>query len=108
MLDMFSGIPNPEWTVDLAVSAKIVALLAGLASAGSDAVPEPPALGYRGFEISGFEGACPTVRVYKGYIDACGKILADEGSSLEKMLAEQSKDYVPPPVFEMLKQQLGG
>ncbi|MFN3546218.1 MAG: hypothetical protein ACK4U0_01905 [Mesorhizobium sp.] len=108
IVDMFSGLPNPEWLLDVAQSAKVAAILAGLGILGpGTSVPEPPALGYRGFEVSGFRGDCPAVRVFGAYVVACGEVLHDPDRRAESALLDFSKAHLEPATFDFLVRQTG-
>ena len=57
IVDVFSGLPNPEWTIAGDVLVQLKMMLAHLAQFHGT-IPEPPGLGYRGLilEFSPHEG----------------------------------------------------
>jgi hypothetical protein len=87
--DVFSGLPNPQWTIagDLLVQLKL--MLAQL-SLAHGAVPEPPGLGYRGLilEFSPDEGIAGPLRVFGGYVVGPHDTWIDPGHALERWLLE--------------------
>ncbi|SOD90580.1 hypothetical protein SAMN06269250_3469 [Spirosoma fluviale] len=65
-LDVFSGRPNPTWTLSEEESTELVALLKSLPIAEESS--EEGGLGYRGFVLSNFketEGLPSPIRVYR-------------------------------------------
>jgi len=82
-LDVFSGRPNPEWTLDAAQEAQLRARLASL-STTRDAPLEPPGLGYRGLLLRLDTG--PKFRVCAGTVAGPGTLLLDRGRALERWL----------------------
>jgi hypothetical protein len=95
-LDIFSGRPNPCWTMRPEDEKELARQLAGLPPAKE--VPGGDGLGYRGFVITnhaGQSGRPAEVRVFEGVVT----IRSDAGIStfrdtnfLEKWLAEQARE----------------
>jgi len=90
IVDVFSGIPNPQWTIagDLLVQLKL--MLAQLPHFHPGLVPEPPGLGYRGIilQFSPDEGVAGSLRVFGGYVAGPQEIRVDAGRALERWLLE--------------------
>lgn len=84
-LDVFSGKPNPRWTLDESGSARLRQLQGALTLARRPP-PEPPGLGYRGFVYSDPPGHA---RAYRGYVTAARMVLADPTFSIELYLLDQ-------------------
>ena len=108
ILDIFSGMPNPQWTLGLEQSIALAALVSSLSAADPARMPEPPDLGYRGFEISGFDGGCDTYRVFHGRVDACGTVLADDRRQVETWLLQSARDVLPSDLYADLLGEFGG
>src|ERR1700676_3786237 len=95
-LDIFSGRPNPSWTMCADDEKELARQLADLPRAGE--VPGGDDLGYRGFVITnhaGQSGLPAEVRVFEGVVT----IKSDAGIStfrdmnhVEKWLAEQARE----------------
>lgn len=68
-LDIFSGRPNPSWTLAEDEAAELRRRLEGLP--GTEREIDPPGLGYRGFLISGLPEAT-SCRVFGGLIACSG------------------------------------
>jgi hypothetical protein len=83
-LDIFSGRPNPHWSVSEATAATLREIVASRPPA-SLAPPAPPGLGYRGFVCS--DGA-DTWRVYRGFVSRAGAVFADASFSIERLLLQ--------------------
>ena len=95
-LDLFSGRPNPSWELDEAGVRELERLCLRLSPGG--ALPEPPALGYRGFFWRGAGGAH---RAYRGLIVTPPTALVDPTCSVERFLLSQ----LPKP-FSPLRQRV--
>lgn len=85
-LDVFSGRPNPRWTVDPAVGERLVLLLHSLTSG----VERPtrgdvdlPGLGYRGFV---FQADGRVWRAWRGLLLSDSGFVADPARSVEGTL----------------------
>jgi hypothetical protein len=106
IVDVFSGLPNPQWTIagDLLVQLKM--MLAHLAHFHG-AVPQPPGLGFRGLilEFSPDEGIDGPLRVFAGYVAGPHESWVDAGHALERWLLEKSIRAVPKNA-DLLKQLL--
>lgn len=63
-LDLLSGRPNPAWVLEEPESTELSKLLADLPAA-SQAPPEPPGLGYRGFSLETRQGH---FRIFGGFV----------------------------------------
>ena len=89
-LEVFSGRPNPEWSLAPAQSAEFERRLAalGVGVAGQD---EP--LGYRGFSV---RGRAAPVRVFRGQVMNGRRALADPGRGLERWLLDSGRGSIDP------------
>jgi len=111
--DLFSGRPNPAWTLDAGEAADLADLLRLLAP--GSAAPEPPALGYRGITVRGVEPAlpgCTTLRAFRGAAVAeCAtgpRTLSDPARALERWLLETARHRLDPELFEVIEREMGG
>jgi len=84
-LDIFSGRPNPKWTLEPRLEAELCDKLDSLLSDTRGSFPEPPGLGYRGFLIGMETG---TIRVYRGTVQIGDEVKEDPARALEKWLLE--------------------
>ncbi len=62
-LDVFSGLPNPTWTLSRREAEELGRRFTGLSEARGAALPDP-VLGYRGFWITSSEGGAIPERAY--------------------------------------------
>jgi hypothetical protein len=106
IVDVFSGLPNPEWTIAGDVLVQLKMMLAHLAQFHGT-IPEPPGLGYRGLilEFSPHEGIEGPLRVFSGYVAGPHQAWVDSGHALERWLMEHSIRAVPRHA-DLLKQLL--
>ena len=89
-LDVFSGRPNPRWTLMAGRAEEVAELLRGLEPADG---PEPSGLGYRGFVLTGGKAKAS---VFRGVVS----VLRDGDTAhfrdlhgLERHLLTQARDH---------------
>lgn len=108
--DVYSGRPNPRWTLDAAAAGELARRMGELPAARPAAPAE--GLGYRGLVVTGLEGECSEVRVHGGQVRAeCGgetRAYADAGRGLERWLLGTGEGRLEPATMELLRGQLGG
>lgn len=87
--DVFSGLPNPQWTVAGDLLVQLQLLLANLAQFHG-VVPEPPGLGYRGLivEFAPGEGPEESLRIWNGCVVGAHHTWLDPGRKVERWLLE--------------------
>ena len=85
-LDIFSGRPNPSWTLGPAERTALLDLLRDVtAPAGPRSLP--PGLGYRGLVVRMTSaGGSEVVRVGDGSIEIDGKYYRDPDRAIEKII----------------------
>jgi hypothetical protein len=110
-VDLYSGRPNPRFSLDAETEAELVRRLAALPPIGSRAVLRE-GLGYRGLRIEG-QAAAPfsQIVVSAGVVliyDRAGgeRQFADPGRTLERWLVETSAAHLAPGELDMLRQDL--
>jgi hypothetical protein len=84
-LDVFSGRPNPKWTLEPRLEAELRDKLNSLPSDPRGHFPEPPGLGYRGFFL---KAGNESIRVFGGAVKTGDEIKKDPARALEKWLME--------------------
>lgn len=108
IVDIFSGVPNPQWTIagDLLVQLKL--MLAQLAHFHGGLVPEPPGLGYRGIvlQFSPDEGIAGSSRVFGGYVVGSREAFVDTGRALERWLLETGIGSIDADILKEILDQL--
>jgi hypothetical protein len=98
-LNVFSGRPDPVWTLSEAERGRLEELLSGLSPGDVRELPEP--LGYRGFtlKLTHVDGRVTEVRVYKGAARVkdgeAVTALADPGRTLERWLVTTGSRLEP-------------
>jgi hypothetical protein len=112
-IDLYSGRPNPRWSLDEAQSAELIRRL--------DAMPEvdkgEPAqgLGYRGVIVTmqdGASGRPVTIIVSAGIVlerfyNGTERRRRDLGRSLESWIINTGRSHLDPTIYKHIKQQLG-
>ena len=93
-LEIFSGRPNPRWTLAEPAAREVRRLQRALPPASRRSA-EPPGLGYRGFCYADAERRC---RAWRGTVLTGDGTLDDPARSIERYLLDQL-----PPEFAMLR-----
>ena len=111
--DLFSGRPNPSFTLDGEQAATLATLLRSLPPHGERR--EPPGLGYRGFVIRDTGDAlpgCTALRAFHGTVAAeCGpetRLLADPAHTVERWLLDVGRPHLEPAVYDAIRGELPG
>ena len=111
-LDIFSGRPNPTWTLSDADDADLRARLAALPSASAATLHSD--LGYRGLIVRLADPAGPqVVRIQRGHVQADGAEppaegnRADSGRSLERWLLGTGRSGLEPGLYDIALQDKG-
>ncbi|MGM1065066.1 hypothetical protein, partial [Saccharothrix sp. Mg75] len=108
-LDIFSGKPNPTWSLPPADADAFTAKVAALPTAPPTALANP--LGYRGFlvHVRGRGGESEVV-VQNGSVrsTAAGTTthLGDPGRALERWLLDTGRPSLPPELVEAVERSL--
>ncbi len=109
-VDVFSGAPNPQWTLDANSEARLETLVSHLAPAPGGTAPSAPGLGFRGFvvrgldmgSVSGSPGAHSTLHVLGDDVVATAgdrqTVFTDPGHEVYTMLRDLALDHVPHDV----------
>ena len=112
--DVFSGRPDPEWSLEPGEAGELRHLLGRLRGA-ERAGRLYDGLGYRGFVVFGTENVipgCDELRVQAAQVVAhCGggdRWYADPDRTLERRLAETAEGRTDADVVRMLRRQTGG
>lgn len=95
-LNVFSGRPDPEWTLG---SQPQIELQERLARLLQQSLPQdasiPDHLGYRGIEVLGEGGDAPLAHVYRGTVLFVQQRRAARDATLESWLLDQTADLAP-------------
>ena len=108
-LDIFSGMPNPAWTLTNAEAESFVKQLAAL--------PETPArdprgnLGYRGFIVQCTQGAnTQLIRIQNGAVQLSkgetNVYASDDDRQLERWLLDTGRPHLKDELFQIAEREL--
>jgi hypothetical protein len=102
-VSIFSGRPDPTWTVNLSAAERLQALWDSLEASGG-AQAQPPPLGYRGCFLRDAAGKREWT-AYKGVVvlktPTGDEARKDEGRKFESMLlASAPQELIPPQILE--------
>jgi hypothetical protein len=109
-VDVFSGVPNPTWTLDAESATRLAMFVSHLTPAPDGTAPSDPGLGFRGFVVRGLElgsvsrspGADTTLHVRGDDVVATAgdrqELFTDPGHEMYTMLRDLALDHVPSEV----------
>ena len=105
-LGVYSGRPDPSWTLTLAEAATLDTMLAAMVEVTE--TPPVGGLGYHGFTIT---TTTSTVVAYRGAVAAPGEgprgMKSDPTRSIERFLLETSQRHVTPDEFATAQLAIG-
>lgn len=108
-VDLYSGRPNPSWTLTPEEVTQLVQRVDGLAPA--DAMEPPGRLGYRGLRFRLYAGgreiaSAESFDEHLRFHDPAGpRHLADPGREIERWLLATGRGKIEPQVYEMLRNE---
>ena len=112
VLDIYSGVPNPTWTLVAAEAATFTTMLAKLEPT-QQSRPRPENLGYRGFVVQPTDTTSSTiqcVRAYFGLVEvetpAGIGYYDDPQRQMEQWLLGTAKPYIPADVYQYVADEL--
>lgn len=109
-LDIFSGRPNPAWTLSQEETGQLLGRLENLP--GTDAQPDEGKLGYRGFVISfkDPQGRVMRARIHEGTVERSAggstEYFADEDRGLERWLLKASASRLSPDLYDLVAKEV--
>jgi len=106
-LGLYSGVPDPTWTLTVSESTELYSEIATLAKVNGAA--PTGGLGYHGFTIEGPEG---TLVAYDGTVsphpDTGGGHLLDPERVIERLLLSTGQPHLKPGEYTEARRSLGG
>ena len=108
-VDIFSGVPNPTWTVSGSEAATLASLIKALPEVGAADASAGLNLGFRGFVLRGlaFSGAPDQARVLGAELiisrgDTAGTGYTDKDRAIYTMLRTMAQEHLDKNVFEAI------
>lgn len=103
VLDIYSGRENPKWHLDRQAVAKLEQLWRSLQEKTNE-LPQPPALGYRGFHLHAVKEKLPSrITVFQGIVQTESGNYRDPGRRLETWLIHEARGIVDAPTYSYLE-----
>ena len=105
-LGLYSGVPDPSWTLTDGEAAALTDALAELSR--TDAAAPEGGLGYHGFTITGPSG---TLVAYAGMVSSSLSdppyTLDDPDRTIERSLLETARTHVTPEEYDIVAEVVG-
>ena len=107
-LDVFSGQPNPIWSLNASQCEKVEKHLGQLSKATGESLPSPPILGYRGVIVhyKNNQGIKESIRFYRGVAQSEQLQLRDIDRKLEKWVLNTGQDVIDSNMWRYLPTEL--
>jgi hypothetical protein len=105
-LGIFSGMPDPTWTLTVEQSNQLSALVAGLGRA--DGAAPVGGLGYHGFTIVGVDGTFVAFEGIVAHTSDPAYLLVDPQRSAERFLLDTARPHLAPEEIAAVNEALGG
>lgn len=107
--DVFSGRPNPSWSLSEEDTEQLRALVAALPPSNAVALPDP--LGYRGMLVRlpspTSDAGTTTLRVWRGVVQqqqgAAASFFSDADRKVEAWLLQRGQPQIEPEVFRVIQ-----
>lgn len=103
-VDIFSGMPNPEWILPDATVPVFQAKLSGLPRSAEQL--RPGNLGYRGLIIRMRDGTDQEIRVQNGLVDVAGSVFLDKQRAFERWLVTTGRTFVDEDILQIIEADL--
>jgi hypothetical protein len=105
VLGLYSGVPDPRWTLAARQATELATLLARLTRVGG--TTSPGGLGYHGFTIVGPDG---TLLAFQGKVTRVAAnppyYLDDPDGSVERFLLETARPHLKPNEFAVVRRAI--
>ncbi len=102
-LDLYSGAPNPRWTLDAATSRALDDAVAQLEAADTGAM-RPTQLGYRGLIVRDERAIDERLFVGGGHVFIDGRVRIDTESRIERWLLASAVGRIDAPLLRSLRE----
>ncbi len=101
VLDILSGMPNPEWGLAPEIASQICHHIMKATPLAPPLPYELPGLGYRGLlvDLPDCDAAEASIRIYDTMIKNGEVFFSDENRSLERMLLDTARDKIDKTLF---------
>ena len=103
-LDIFSGRPNPTWTLTDAQTASLLEMVDGLAQTESDA--RSGNLGYRGMIVRLRGAKVREIVVHAGVAAVNGGRYADADRHVERWLLETGRPFLDASIYDIVEAEM--
>jgi hypothetical protein len=107
ILNVFSGRPDPRWTLSAAQVAKLAPMLGRALAAPHSSARPPASLGYRGFTIDHLDGlTAGPVHVYRGNVHFASGKVSHVGPEIERFLLRCTPRVMEPSIKQYVQAEI--
>jgi hypothetical protein len=105
-IDIFSGMPNPEWRLPDTQAQELLERLSALPP--TDACPRPGNLGYRGLIVRVQQGTRQSMHIHNGCAEmGDGAFFVDPDRGLERWLVATGHAILDREILDVVETALG-
>ena len=103
-IDVFSGRPNPTWSLSHTQTASLLEMVAGLPQSEAGAAPDH--LGYRGMIVRLHDATARELTVHNGVVVVDGTSRTDPERRVERWLLETGRGAVEQSTYDFVEGEL--
>lgn len=108
VLDILSGLPNPQWVLAPDVARQVCDFILGAQPMQNIQPPAIPGLGYRGLlvDLPDCEAVEASMRVFNGFVEVGQRIYQDSNNEIEHLLLDSAQGAVDDTLIEHARKAL--
>jgi hypothetical protein len=103
-LDIFSGLPNPTWTLSDEQTASLLEMVSALSQ--TEARPRSGDLGYRGMVVRIRDAAARELYLHDGIVEVSGNYYSDRDRRVARWLLDTGRSFVDQSIYEIAEGKL--
>jgi hypothetical protein len=103
-LDIFSGLPNPTWTLSDQQTANLLEMVSTLSQ--TEARSRSGGLGYRGMVVRIHGPMASELYIHNGIVDVTGNSYSDPDRRVARWLLDTGRSFMDHSIYEIAEAKL--